>query len=72
MLPFARTSLAHAHSTVTTIQRAINNLEDHPYLGRQLPDRPSDRRLVVPRSHYTVAYRIVARGTRHVSRSHAY
>ena len=56
----ARMSLSHAHETIETIQRAINHLEQHPRLGKQIPDRPSERLLVVPRTHYTVAYRLMA------------
>ncbi len=58
----ARTSLAHAYATVAAIQRAVNRLEHHPHLGRQVPDRPGERLLVVPRTYYTVAYRIIVRG----------
>ena len=59
----ARMSLAQAHETIAAIQRAVNHLEQHPRLGKQVQDRPSDRLLVVPRTHYTVVYRLVARGT---------
>ncbi|HZS91482.1 MAG TPA: type II toxin-antitoxin system RelE/ParE family toxin [Chloroflexota bacterium] len=58
----ARTSLMHAHRTIAAIQRAINHLEQHPQLGRQVPDRPGERLLVVPRTYYMVAYRVIARG----------
>ena len=58
----ARTNLAHAHVVIAAIQRAVNHLEQHPRLGRQLPDRPSDRLLVVPRTYYTVVYRLILRG----------
>ena len=57
----ASVSLAHAHKTIAAIQRAVNHLEHHP-LGRRIPDRPNDRLLVVPRTHYTIAYRLIARG----------
>jgi plasmid stabilization system protein ParE len=60
----AHASLAHAHATVAAIQRAVNHLEVHPHLGRQVPDRRGDRLLVVPRTHYTVMYRLIARGAR--------
>ncbi len=59
----ARVSLTHAFETIATIQRAVNRLEHYPYLGRQLPDQPAYRVLVVPRTHYSVAYRLIARGT---------
>jgi plasmid stabilization system protein ParE len=57
----ARNSLSHAHATVVAIQRSVNHLAQHPSLGRQVPDRPSDRLLIVPRTHYTVAYRLIVR-----------
>jgi plasmid stabilization system protein ParE len=60
----ARASLSHAQATIAAIQRAVNHLERHPHLGRPAPDRPSDRMLVVPRTYYTVVYRLVARGAR--------
>ena len=58
----ARTNLAHAHAVIAAIQRAVNHLEQHPRLGRQVPDRPNDRLLVVPRTYYTVVYRLILRG----------
>jgi plasmid stabilization system protein ParE len=58
----AQISLMHAHRTIAAIQRSINHLEQHPRLGRQIPDRPGERLLVVPRTNYTVAYRLVAQG----------
>ena len=58
----ARTSLAHAHAVIAAIQRAINHLEQHPRLGRQVPDQPTDRLLLVPRTYYTVVYRLILRG----------
>jgi plasmid stabilization system protein ParE len=58
----ARTSLAHAHAVIAAIQRAVNHLEQHPRLGRQVPDRPTDRLLVVPRTYYTIVYRLILRG----------
>ena len=58
----ARTNLAHAHVVIAAIQRAVNHLEQHPRLGRHVPDRPSDRLLVVPRTYYTVVYRLILRG----------
>lgn len=58
----ARMSLSHAHETIETIQRAINHLVQHPRRGKQVPERPNDRLLVVPRTYYTVVYRLVARG----------
>ena len=45
------------------IQRAVNHLEQHPRLGKQVPDRPSDRLLVVPRTYDTIVYRLILRGT---------
>jgi plasmid stabilization system protein ParE len=59
----ARTSLPHAYATITAIQRAVNHLEQHPYLGRQITDRPTDRLLIVPRTTYTVVSRLVVRST---------
>jgi plasmid stabilization system protein ParE len=61
----ARTSLAHAHAVIAAIQRAVNHLEHHPRLGRQVPDRPTDRLLVVPRTYYSIysiVYRLILRG----------
>ena len=58
----ARTSLAHAHAVIAAIQRAVNHLEQHPRLGRQVPDRPTERLLVVPRTHHTVVYRLILCG----------
>lgn len=58
----ARANLRYAHETIAAIQRAVNHLEQQPQLGRQVPDRPSERLLVVPRTYYTILYRLVARG----------
>ena len=58
----ARTNPAHAHAVIAAIQRAANHLEQHPRLGRQVPDRPTDRLLVVPRTYYTIVYRLIVRG----------
>lgn len=58
----ARVSLPHAYETIAAIQRAVNQLERYPRLGKQVPDRPSDRLLVVPRTNCSVLYRLVARG----------
>jgi plasmid stabilization system protein ParE len=58
----AGTSLSHAYATVAAIQRAVNHLEPHPHLGKQIADRPGERLLVVPRTHYSIAYRLIARG----------
>ena len=58
----ARTSLAHAHAVIAAIQRAVNHLEQHPHLGRQVPDQPTNRLLVVPRTHYTIVSRLILRG----------
>ena len=58
----ARTSLPHAYETVAAIQRAANHLEQHPRLGKQIADRPGERLLVVPRTHYSIAYRLIAHG----------
>lgn len=58
----ARTSLAHAYKTIAAIQRSVNHLEQHPRLGRQVDDRPSERLLIVPRTPYGIAYRLIVRG----------
>ena len=59
----ARASPAHAYATIAAIQRAVNRLEQYPYLGRQVPDKPAIRLLFVPRTTYTVVYRLVVRGS---------
>ncbi len=56
--------LSHAHATIEAIQRAVNLLGQYPRLGKQVPNKPGDRLLVVPRTNYAVAYRLVARGPR--------
>jgi len=60
----AGVSLSHAHATIEAIQRAVNHLEQYPRLGRHVSDKPGNRLLVVPRTNYAVAYRLVARGPR--------
>lgn len=60
----ARTSLDHAHATILALQRSINRLASQPQLGQKVDGEPGDRLLVVPRTHYSVVYRLVVHGAR--------